>query len=56
MKNFGRGFTDLQANLDADSFSILLSIMGKMKHEFEKGIRVKAIHVHSMVSRCGLMQ
>jgi hypothetical protein len=35
-KGFGSGFTELHAELDADTLSILRSIEGKTKHEVER--------------------
>jgi hypothetical protein len=37
-KSFGSGFTELHAELDADTFLDLSSIADKIKHEVQKAI------------------
>jgi hypothetical protein len=51
LKGFGSGFTELQAELDADTLLDLPSIARQNETRSRKSTRVKTMRVHSAVSR-----
>jgi hypothetical protein len=55
-KGFGRGFTELHAKLDADTLLDFTIHRRQNETRSRKSTRVKAVLVHSAVSRGRLMQ
>jgi hypothetical protein len=54
-KDFGSGFTKLHAELDADTL-LDFAIHRRQNEQSQKSTHVKAVCVHSTVSRGRLMQ
>jgi hypothetical protein len=55
-KGFGRGFTELRAEIDADTLLDFAIHHRQNETQSRKSTRVKAMRVHSAVSRGRLMQ
>jgi hypothetical protein len=55
-QGFDSRLTELQAKLDADTLLNFATHRRQNETRSRKSTRIKTIHVHSMVSRCRLLQ